>query len=63
LFFFLLERLEVPSSASSSRFALPRGRSKTIPTASSPEVWLVVMSRSYLVVHGPLHPSLWTKDS
>ena len=44
--------------ASSSRFALPLGQSKTTLTASSPEVWLVAMSRSSLVVHGPLRPSL-----
>ena len=63
LFFFLLGQLEAPSSASSSRFALPLGWSKIASTASSPEAWLVAMSRSSLVVCGPLHPSLWTRDS
>ena len=58
LFFFLLGWLEVPSPASLSRFALPLRRSKIAPTASSPEAWLVAMSRSSLVVHGPLRPSL-----
>ena len=58
LFFFLAGRFEAPSSASSSRFALPLRRSKIAPTASSPEAWLVVMSRSSLVVHRSLRPSL-----
>ena len=58
LFFFLIGRLEVPSSASLSCFALPFRQSKIAPTASSPKAWLVAMSRSSLVVHGPLHPSL-----
>ena len=62
-FFFLLEWSEGPSSASSSCSALPLERLKIAPTASSPEAWLVVMSRSSLVVHGPLHPNLWTRDS
>jgi len=48
----------VPSSVSSSCFALPLGQSKIAPTASSPEAWLVAMSRSSLVVRGPLRPSL-----
>jgi hypothetical protein len=61
--FFLPERFEVPSPVPLSRLALPRERSKIAPTASSPEVWLVAMSRSSLVVCGPLHPSLWTRDS
>ena len=63
LFFLLAERSEVPSSAASSCLALPSVRSKTAPTASSPEAWLVAMSRSSLVVRGPLRPSLWTRDS
>ena len=58
LFFFLLGRLGAPSPASSSHFALPLRRSKIAPTASSLEAWLVVMSRSSLVVRGPLRPSL-----
>ena len=58
LFFFLLGRLEAPSPASSSRFALPLGWSKITPIASSPEAWLVAMLRSSLVVHRPLRPSL-----
>ena len=33
------------------------------PTASSPEAWLVAMSRSSLVIHGPLRPNLWMRDS
>ena len=56
--FFLLGQLEAPSPAFSSRFALPLRRSKITPTASSLEVWLVAMSRSSLVVRGPLRPSL-----
>jgi hypothetical protein len=32
---------------------------KIAPTTSSPEAKLVVMSRSSLVVHGPLRPNLW----
>ena len=63
LFFFLLGLLEAPSLPSTSRFALPLGQSKIAPTASSPKAWLVMMSRSSLVVHGPLCSSLWTKDS
>ena len=51
-FFFLFERSEGPLE-----------RSKITPTTSSPEAWLVTMSRSSLVVHGPLHPNLWTRDS
>ena len=58
LLFFLLGRLEASSLASSSRFALPLGWSKIAPTASSPEASLAVMSRSSLVVHEPLRPSL-----
>ena len=58
LFFILIGQLEVPLPASSSRFALPFKRSKIAPTASSPEAWLVAMSRSSLVVRGPLRPSL-----
>ena len=58
LFFFLLGRLEVPSSASSTRFALALGWSNIASTASSPEAWLVVMSMSSLVIRGPLCPSL-----
>ena len=58
LFFFLLGRLEAALPASLSRFALPLERLKIVPTASSPEAWLVVMSRSSLVVCGPLRPSL-----
>ena len=61
--FFFFERLEGPSSVSSSRLALPLERSKITPTASSPEAWMVTMLRSSLVVQGPLHPSLWTRDS
>ena len=45
-------------TTSSSRFVLPLGRSKIAPTASLPKAWLVAMSRSSLVVHGPLRPSL-----
>jgi len=63
LFFFLMGWLEAPSPTSSSRFALPLRRSKIAPTASSPETWLVAMLRSSFVVHGPLHPSLSTRDS
>ena len=63
LFFCLLGRLEAPSPAFSSRFALHLRRPKIAPTASSPEAWLVAMSRRSLVVHGPLCPSLWTRDS
>jgi hypothetical protein len=55
--------LEAPSLASSSHLALPRARLKIIPITSSLEAWLVVMSRSSLVVHGCLHPKLWTGDS
>ena len=58
LFFFLLGQLEAPSPTSLSYLALPLRRSKITPTASSPEAWLVAMSRSFLVVHGPLHPNL-----
>ena len=58
LFFFLLGWLEVPLLASSSHFTLPFRRLKIAPTTSSLEVWLVAMSRSSLVVHGPLCPSL-----
>ena len=58
LFFFLLGRLEAPSLASSSCFTLPLRRLKIAPPASSSEAWLTAMSRSSLVVHGPLHPSL-----
>ena len=58
LFYFLLGWLEAPSLASSSRFTLPLERSKITLTASLPEAWLVAMSRSSLVVHGPLCPSL-----
>ena len=50
--------VEAPSPAPSSRFALPLRQSKITPTASSPEAWLVATSRSSLVVHGPLRPSL-----
>ena len=50
LFFFLLGRLEASSLASLSRFALSFGWSKIALTASSPEAWLVEMSRSSLVV-------------
>ena len=63
LFFFLLGRLEAPSLASSSRFTLPLRWSKIAPTTSLPEAWLVAMLRSSLVVHGPLRPSLWTRNS
>jgi hypothetical protein len=63
LFLFILERLEAPSLASSSHFVLPQERSKIAPTASLPKAWLVVMSRSSLVVLRCLHPSLWTRDS
>ena len=58
LFFLLAERLEVPSLAPSARLALLSKRSKIALTASSPEPWLVAMSRCSLVVHGPLCPSL-----
>ena len=58
LFFLLMGRLEVPSPASSSRLSLPLRRSKIAPIASLPEAWLVAMSRSSLVVRGPLRPSL-----
>ena len=61
--FFLLEQSEGSSSVSSSHFALPLEQSKIAPTSSSPKVWLVMMSRSSLVVHGPLCPNLWTRDS
>jgi hypothetical protein len=37
---------------------LPLSRLKIAPTASSPEVCFVVMSRSSLVVHELLRPSL-----
>ena len=63
LFFLLAEQLEVPSPVPLSRLALPSRRSKITPTASSPKAWLVAMSRSSLVVRGPLCPSIWTKDS
>ena len=58
LVFLLAKRLETPSPVPSSRLALPSRQSKIAPTASSPKAWLVAMSRSYLVVHRPLHPSL-----
>ena len=58
LFFFLMGRLEAPLSASSSYFALPFRQLKIALTTSSPEAWMVVMSRSSLVVRRPLHPSL-----
>jgi hypothetical protein len=48
--FFFFERLEAPSLASSSCLALPRTWSKIALIASSPEAWLVAMSRSSLVV-------------
>ena len=57
LFFLLVEQLEAPSLAPSSRLALPSERSKIALTASSPEAWLVAMSRSSLVVRGPLRPA------
>jgi hypothetical protein len=60
--FFFPERSEVPSSVSPSRLVLPREQLKIAPTAFSLETWLVAMSRSSLVVCGPLHPSLWTRD-
>ena len=63
LFFLLVERLEAPSPVPSSRLALPLEWSKIAPIASSPEAWLVVMSKSSLVVRGPLRPSLWMRDS
>ena len=58
MLFFLLGWLEAPSLGSSSYFDLPLRRSKVAPTAFLPKVWLVAMSRSSLVVHGPLCPSL-----
>ena len=48
---------------SSFCFTLSLERSKIAPTTSSPEAWLVTMSRSSLVVRGPLCPNLWTGDS
>ena len=62
LFFFLFGWLEGTSPASSSYLTLPLERSKIALTASSPKAWLVTMSRSSLVVRGPLRPSLWTRD-
>jgi hypothetical protein len=58
-FFFLELRLEPPSSAFSCRFSFPLVSWKIAPTASSPEAKLVAMSRSSLVVHGPLCPNSW----
>ena len=42
-------------------FATCWSRSKTAPTASSPEAWLVAISKSSCVVRGFWHPSLWTR--
>ena len=57
--FFLLGQLEAPLLVSLSRFALPLGRSKITPIASLPKAWLVAMSRSSLVVHGPVTPRVF----
>jgi len=58
LFFLLVERLEAPSPVASSCLALSSEWLKIAPTPSSPEAWQVVMSKSSLVVCGPLRPSL-----
>lgn len=54
---------EAPLSVSSSLLALPLEWSKITPTTSSPDAWLVAISRSSLVVWRPLCPRLLTKPS
>ena len=60
--FFLSSRLDEGLSRSRRFSCAARwSRSKTAPTASSPEAWLEVISRTSCVVRGFLHPSLWTR--
>jgi hypothetical protein len=57
-FFFFLELwLEPPSSVFSCRFSFSLVSWKIAPTAFSSEAKLVAMSRSSLVVRGPLRPT------
>jgi hypothetical protein len=58
LLLFFFEQLEAPSLASPSYLALPQAQLKITLVASSPEVRLVAMSMSSLVVPWVLAPQL-----
>jgi hypothetical protein len=58
-FFFFKLWLEPPSSAFSYCFSFPLVSWKIAPTTSSPDAKLVAISKSSLVVCGPLRPNSW----
>jgi hypothetical protein len=60
---YFIESPPWPSSGSLSLLAFCLQWLKISPTASCPDVWVIVMSNSSFVVHGLLRPSLCTRVS